>query len=248
MASKIRSMQVQFSNSEEQSPASNLHGRNRSLNRSQRGRQIRLPSMRLMSIKYPNNIRMKPDESIEQELIIQNDGFMAWPQDTTLAFSGFHNQLKVIEEIHIGPLAPKSCTEVKITIKMPFQFPDNQDRYVLEYELRHSYQTIMIGVPIKLSILMQQVSSDSNWQSSNSFGNSSGLKNLRPPLGSLSKSESLKKGSPKSVQLKDNNLVSDNNNNSVSSNKSIRIKNDKNSQLSSQESTHQTLKDQMNKF
>ena len=55
----------------------------------------------------------------------------------------------------MGPVAPKSCTEIRISIKMPtVKFPDDKDRYVLEYEMRHSYQTIMIGVPIKLCILM----------------------------------------------------------------------------------------------
>lgn len=45
-------------------------------------------SMRLMSIKYPNKFKMRAGQYIEQELIIQNDGTVPWPQDTYLVFSG----------------------------------------------------------------------------------------------------------------------------------------------------------------
>lgn len=140
---------------------------------------------------------------------------------------------------------------------MPAQFPFSQDRYVLEYELRHSYLTIMIGVPMKLSILMQQISSHSNWQGdSNSFGNSSGLSNIQRPLGSSDKSNSKQNCSPKSLCLKDSNslasgksssLVS-NNDQSLASNKVIKIKTNKKYQLGSEEAVHTTLKDSMNKF
>ena len=75
--------------------------------------------MRIMSIKYPNNYKMKTNEQIEQELIIQNDGSLAWPNDTFLVFSGFQNVLGVVEEIYVGNLAPKNCSEISIPIKMP---------------------------------------------------------------------------------------------------------------------------------
>lgn len=72
--------------------------------------------MRLMSIKYPNNYKMSAGERIEQELIIQNDGDAAWPLDTYLIFSGQYNQLNCVEELYLGAIAPKSCTEIHIPI------------------------------------------------------------------------------------------------------------------------------------
>ena len=147
--------------------------------------------MRLMSIKYPNNHKMKVNDYIEQELIIQNDGLTAWPQDTCFVFSGNQNQLQVFEEIQIGAVAPKNCSEVKIPIKMPDKFPYNQDRYILEYELRHSYQTILIGVPMKLSILI--VNPDSSYKSSSRYDYGGGSSFNNPPLGSSEKSEEEKK-------------------------------------------------------
>ena len=39
---------------------------------------------------------------------------------------------------------------------MPTDFPDNQDRYILEYEMRHSFHTIVIGVPLKLVIILDK--------------------------------------------------------------------------------------------
>ena len=47
-----------------------------------------LLSMRLLNLKYPNNHQMQTDESIEQALVIQNDGLHPWPEDTHLVFSG----------------------------------------------------------------------------------------------------------------------------------------------------------------
>jgi len=58
-----------------------------------------------------------------------------------MVFSGAQNHLQVIEEIYIGNLAPGSSTEVKIPIQMPARFPCNEDRFVLQFEVRHSYQT-----------------------------------------------------------------------------------------------------------
>ena len=81
--------------------------------------------MRLMSIKYPNSYLMKRGQRIEQELIIQNDGECDWPSDTFLIFSGYQNQLKVVEELELGAIAPKSCTEIRIPIQMPKWVPDN---------------------------------------------------------------------------------------------------------------------------
>lgn len=72
--------------------------------------------MRLMSIKYPNSYPMRLGERIEQELIIQNDGDCDWPEDTFLVFSGAQNHLKVVEELELGPIAPKCCTEIRIPI------------------------------------------------------------------------------------------------------------------------------------
>lgn len=51
---------------------------------------------------------------------------------------------------------------------MPEKFPYSQDRYIFEYELRHSFQTILIGVPMKLSILI--FNPDSSFRSSSNNG------------------------------------------------------------------------------
>ena len=45
----------------------------------------------------------------------------------------------MVEELRLGAIVPQSCTEIRIPIQMPNQFPDDQDRYILEYEMRHSY-------------------------------------------------------------------------------------------------------------
>ena len=45
---------------------------------------------------------------------------------------------------------------MRISIKMPAVFPFHRDRYVLEYEMRYQYQTIMIGLPMKLTLLMER--------------------------------------------------------------------------------------------
>ena len=106
-------------------------------------------SMCLKSIKYPNFFKLRPGEEIEQELVIQNDGMHTWPQDAYLIYTAQQNQLKVIEEIKLGAVEPKSCTEILIPIKMPLWFPDNQDRYILEYQMRYNFSTIPIGEPMK---------------------------------------------------------------------------------------------------
>ena len=75
---------------------------------------------------------------------------------------------------------------------MPEKFPYNQDRYILEYELRHSYQTILIGVPMKLSILI--VNPDSSYKSSSNYGYGMGGSSFNNPvIGSSEKSEEEKK-------------------------------------------------------
>ena len=117
--------------------------------------------MRLMSIKYPNKYKMRAGQHIEQELIIQNDGTVPWPDDTYLVFSGSQNQLKVVEELRLGRIMPQSCTEIRIPIKMPHWFPEDQDRFILEYEMRYSYQTIAIGAPFKLVIIT--VANEMGW-------------------------------------------------------------------------------------
>ena len=98
-------------------------------------------SMRLVSMAYPNKHKMKVNEEIEQEFTVENNGQTSWPKDTYLVFSGSQNQLSVTEEVYLGNLAPQCKTDIKIPIKMPPFFPENQDRYVIEYEIRHSYQT-----------------------------------------------------------------------------------------------------------
>lgn len=53
---------------------------------------------------------------------------------------------------------------------MPKWFPDDQDRYILEYEMRHSYQTIAIGAPFKLVIIT--VKEEPQWDQPNKTPNS----------------------------------------------------------------------------
>lgn len=113
-----------------------------------------------MSIKYPNNYKMELGSSIEQELIIQNDGPIPWPADTAIIFSGFQNQLNVVEELAVGAVAPQNCTQIVIPIQMPFDFPENRDRFVFEYELRHSFSTVVIGTPLKLVVILQKPEND----------------------------------------------------------------------------------------
>ena len=36
-------------------------------------------SMRLMSMTYPNNFKVEAGQRIVQEIVIQNDGQVAWP-------------------------------------------------------------------------------------------------------------------------------------------------------------------------
>ena len=72
--------------------------------------------MRLLSLKYPNNYKIKPGERIEQELIILNDGLSAWPKDTYLIFSGSNNLLNVTEEVFLGEVSTQGCSEINLTI------------------------------------------------------------------------------------------------------------------------------------
>ena len=39
---------------------------------------------------------------------------------------------------------------------MPCEYPDGQDRYFLEYEMRHTFQTMSIGVPLKLVVVLEK--------------------------------------------------------------------------------------------
>ncbi len=62
--------------------------------------------MQLISVKYPNKHKMKVNEEIEQQIVVENSGETPWPKDTYLVFSGNHNQLSVTEEVYLGNLAP----------------------------------------------------------------------------------------------------------------------------------------------
>ena len=77
--------------------------------------------------------------------MIQNDGLKSWPQDTRLVFCGHKNQLDVIEEIFKGSVAPMNCASVQIPMKMPAVCEPNLDRYLIEYELRHTFMTHTIA-------------------------------------------------------------------------------------------------------
>ena len=59
-------------------------------------------------------------------------------------------------------------------IKMPAMFPANQDRYQIEYEIRHSYQTIIIGAPMKLCVIMIKDQLNSSGGSGSNVASSQG--------------------------------------------------------------------------
>ena len=161
-------------------------------------------SMRLMSIKYPNNYRMKPSEHIEQELIIQNDGLQAWPNDTYLVFSGVQNQLGVVESLFLGAIGPQQCSEIRISIRMPALFPSSQDRYFLEYEMRYNYKSMSIGVPIKLTILM-----DSRFRRDSSSSVRLALSEQNSNASNPSNSERKQQHSDRSTPNQNRNVVDD---------------------------------------
>ena len=148
----------------------------------QRARPNEKPMVRLSSLRYPNNQKLKRSERIEQELTLVNEGSQAWPEDTALVFSGSRNELGVIEEVKIGALAPQCSVDVRIPIVMPNRFPADRDRYVIEYELRYSFQTIVIGAPMKLSILMIKDGSENSQSSMSSSANSPGDNSSGPNI------------------------------------------------------------------
>lgn len=154
----------------------------------QRGRPKERPMVRLGRLRYPNNQRLKRGERIEQALTLVNEGSQAWPEDTALVFSGSRNELGVIEEVKIGALAPQGTIDVLIPIVMPNRFPADRDRFVIEYELRYSFQAIVLGAPMKLSILMAKDGSEHSQSSMSSSANSPGDNSSGPNIAGSSSS------------------------------------------------------------
>ena len=76
-------------------------------------------SFRVIKIKYPNNYMLQPDETfMMQEIVLVNDGTVAWPMDTRLKLINLENtDLELTKVIHLGGGVP--CTsQVKVNFKV----------------------------------------------------------------------------------------------------------------------------------
>ena len=114
-------------------------------------------SYSLVSLGFQNNYIAAPGENFEQEFVFVNDGNIPWPSDTFFIFTGPDNPLELPEEIAIGEVNPGDTVAIKIDITVPGPECDH-DRFQLEYELRHMFQTQSIGVPTKWTVLVNRTS------------------------------------------------------------------------------------------
>ena len=110
-------------------------------------------SFKLESLTYQNRYKMRLGEQIVQSFVFSNDGKRGWPEDTCFVFSGQENHLGVVEEIYVGPLPPGQETAIDLPITMLEEV--KQERFQIEYEFRHQFQTQSFGPPIKYTVLVK---------------------------------------------------------------------------------------------
>ena len=96
-------------------------------------------SMKILEIKLPNRLRLKPGSTAEQEITIQNDGRVPWPSDTTLVYQGTNNVLNVPEQVITGSLDPGQTYVFRFQLNMPLL--ELNDKIDVTYELCYNNQT-----------------------------------------------------------------------------------------------------------